>query len=87
MFLLFLYIFFSFLFSIEYAIVYEDILYDSANSVANLYSNQVNDDFKLESAIFAKSYISENYSGENMSNKLKSYIINEQDTRKKNNVL
>ena len=72
--LLFIYIYLSFLFPLEYAIIYEDNLYDSANSIANLYSNEVDDNFKLDTETFSKSYI-ETFNGETTADKIKNFIL------------
>ena len=72
--LLFLYINLSFLLSLEYAIIYEDNLYDSANSIANLYSSEVQNQFRLDAEIFSKTYI-ETFSGETITEKLKNFIL------------
>ena len=60
-------------FCIEYAIIYDDTLFDHANTVKDLYNNQVEDEFKLDSEIFSHTYISMNYDGE-MSEKIQSFI-------------
>ena len=71
---LFLYLNISFLFCIEYAIIYEDNLYEPANAIANLYSNEVSNSFKLNTDIFSKSYI-ESYNAENLSDKVKKFLL------------
>ena len=71
---LFLYLHISFLFSLEYAIIYEENLYDAASSIANLYSNEVQDDFKLNTEIFSKNHI-ETFSGNSMEDKIKTFIV------------
>ena len=60
-------------FCIEYAIIYDDALFDQANTVKDLYNNQVEDNFKLESEIFSYTYINTNYDGE-MSEKTQLFI-------------
>ena len=72
--LLFLYINLSFLLSLDYAIIYDDHLYSSANSIANLYSNEVQQDFILDTEIISKNYI-ETFSGETLTEKLKNFIL------------
>ena len=72
--ILFLLINISFLICIEYAIIYEDNLYEPANTIANLYSNQVDDSFKLDTNIFSKSHI-ESFNADNFSEKIKAFLL------------
>ena len=78
--ILFLFINISFLICIEYAVIYEDNLYEPANTIANLYSNQVDDSFKLDTNIFSKSHI-ESFNADNFSEKIKAFLL---DMRLKN---
>ena len=72
--ILFLFINISFLICIEYAVIYEDNLYEPANTIANLYSNQVDDSFKLDTNIFSKSHI-ESFNADNFSEKIKAFLL------------
>ena len=74
----FLYINISFLLCIEYAILYEDFLYEPANLIANLYSNELDVSFQLDTEIFSKSYI-ENFNGATFSDKIKSFCLDLKD--------
>ena len=72
------YINISFLLCIDYAILYEDSLYEPANLIANLYSNELDASFQLNTEIYSKSYI-ENFNGASFSDKIKSFCLDLKD--------
>ncbi len=72
--ILFLFINISVLVCVEYAIIYDNNLYDPASTLANLYTNEVDNNFKLETDIFSKSYI-ETFNGNDISDKIKTFIF------------
>ena len=71
---LFIYILFSSILPIQYAIIYDDSLFEQADAIKNLYNNQINANFKLETEIFSNTYINNNYTNDNISEKTQSFI-------------
>ena len=69
---------FSSAISVEYAILYDSILTDEANSIANLYNNQVDPDFQLATSIYSNVDIDDNYNNETpYSERIKQFITEE----------
>ena len=70
----------SIILSLEYAILYDDNLYEQATSISNLYNSQVEDDFKLNTETFSNTYIEQNYTGNTYSEKIKDFINHLENT-------
>ena len=68
------YLLLSFTFSIEYAILHDSNLSNQANTISQLYNNEVNESFQLETQTFSNSYIDENYIGQDFAEKIKNFI-------------
>ena len=68
------YLYLSIIFPLEYAILYDSNLYEQANSISDLYNNQVEDQFKLTSETFSNTYIDQNYTGNTYPEKIKDFI-------------
>ena len=64
----------SFLASVEYAILYDSLLVSQANVISNLYNNEVDFDFRLETETYANSYIYDTIEGNSLSDKIKNFI-------------
>ncbi|MAV64881.1 MAG: hypothetical protein CMG00_06805 [Candidatus Marinimicrobia bacterium] len=65
----------SFIFCVQYAIIYDNTLVDEATTIANLYNSEVNDRFKLNTQIFSSNQIFSNYNlGDDKSIIIKNYI-------------
>ena len=72
--ILFTYLLCSFLVSIEYAILYDSLLINQATTISNLYNNEIDFDFRLETEIYANNHIYETVEGDNLSDKIKSFV-------------